>query len=188
MRRLMIVLCLVFAVPLVALAENEHPLAEVFGGYSYFRANPEGFNLNGWNASVTGNITSWFGIEGDLSGHYGKPKDEFGYILSGIDIDQHTFMGGPRVAYRKGALVPFAHFLIGGARAGTRTRTRSRSDFALATVVGGGLDIRLSKTVAIRAIQADYLMTRFDTNSIDDDERQNNFRLSAGIVFMIGER
>lgn len=188
MRRFLLVLCLAFSAPLMASAEDGHPAAEIFGGYSYFRANPEGFNLNGWNASATGNITNWFGIEGDFSGHYGKPKDEFGYILRSIDIDQHTFMGGPRVAYRRGLVSPFAHFLIGGARAGTRTRTRSRSDFALAATLGGGLDIGLSKTIAIRVIQADYLMTRFDTNSIDDNERQNNLRFSAGIVFRIGDK
>ena len=61
-------------VPLVALAQDEFPRAEVFGGYSYFRANPDKLNLNGWDASVAGNITNWFGVEGDFSGHYGSPK------------------------------------------------------------------------------------------------------------------
>jgi hypothetical protein len=44
----------------------------------------------------------------------------------------------------------------------------------------------MRKNVAIRAFQADYLMTRFDTNGDGVNERQNNFRLSAGIVFKFG--
>jgi opacity protein-like surface antigen len=165
-------------------AQPEYPIVEVFGGYSYLRANPEGFNLNGWNASVAGNITRWFGIEGDFSGHYGH--HHFGSI-SGVDIDHYTIMGGPRLAYRAGSITPFAHFLIGAARAGTKTiEFGSTSDWAIATVIGGGVDINLSKSVAVRAAQADYLMTRFDTGH--HDERQNNFRFSAGIILKLGSQ
>jgi len=51
---------------------------------------------------------------------------------------------------------------------------------ALATAVGGGLDIRESDSVAIRAFQADYLMTRFG------GEMQNNARLACGVVIRFG--
>jgi opacity protein-like surface antigen len=174
-------------VPLAAMAQPDYPAAEVFGGYSYFRANPEGFNLNGWNASLTGNITDWFGIEGDFSGHYSHALDEFGHTIHGINIDQYTFMAGPRLAYRAGSITPFAHFLIGSARAGTRyAGDGSISDWVLATVIGGGVDINLSKSVAVRAAQADYLMTRFNIGHHED--RQNNFRFSAGIVLKLGSR
>lgn len=189
MQKILIGAWLVFMVPFAAVAQD-YPKAEVFGGYSYFRANPEGFNLNGWNASVTGNITPWFGIEGDFSGHYGNPSDEFGSI-PGIDINHHTLMGGPRLSFRAGSITPFAHFLIGAARAGTSDELFGKtSDWALGTVVGGGVDIHVSKSIALRVAQVDWLMTRFDTDPdffYGYDERQNNFRFSAGIVFKLGE-
>src|SRR5512146_3252119 len=95
------------AVPFAAMAQPEYPAAEVFGGYSYFRENPEEFNLNGWNASVTGNVTDWFGIEGDFSGHYGRMLDEFGFAIPGVHINNYTVMVGPKLAYRAGSITPF---------------------------------------------------------------------------------
>jgi hypothetical protein len=63
---------------------------------------------------------------------------------------------------------------------------------ALATVVGGGIDINLNKSLAIRAVQADYVMTRFKTGPeiffSGLDQHQNNFRLSAGFVIKLGNR
>ncbi len=188
MQRVLFGFLFLLAIPLVAAAQTEYPPVEVFGGYSYLRANPEGFNLNGWNASVTGNITDWFGIEGDISGHYGHFKDAFGSIPN-IKIDHHTFMVGPKLSYRAGSITPFAHFLIGTARASSReVGFGSTSDWALATVIGAGVDIDISKSVAVRVAQADWLMTRFDTGNYYRDDRQNNFRFSAGIVLKLGSR
>ncbi len=178
-----VVLSLLF--PLAAIAQDEYPRAEIFGGYSYFRSNPEGFNLNGWNASVTGNVNSWFGVEGDFSGHYGSPE-VFGIENPFVDVNSHTFMVGPKLSYRSKSVTPFAHFLIGAARAGTGTLGYSVSETALAAAIGGGIDINVSESIAIRAAQADYLMTRFNSytqimfNRLGDE--QNNFRFSAGIV------
>jgi hypothetical protein len=74
MRKVLIAVSLVLLVPLATMAQQEYPKAEIFGGYSFFRANPDKVNLQGWDASVTGNITNWFGVEGDFSGHYGSPR------------------------------------------------------------------------------------------------------------------
>ena len=192
MRKMLLGAFLVFMIPFSAMAQLEYPTAEIFGGYSYFRANPEEFNLHGWNTSVTGNVTDWFGIEGDFSGHYGHPSDEYGTI-PGIDIDHYTFMAGPRLSYRAGSVTPFAHFLIGAARASTKDAYYGNiSDWALGTVVGGGVDINISSSIAVRAAQLDWLMTRYDTGQdyyyYGHQVRQNNFRFSAGIVIRLGSR
>jgi hypothetical protein len=189
MRKLLFGVLFMLVVPFAALAQSDYPAAEVFGGYSYFRANPEGFNLNGWNASVAGNITNWFGLQWDFSGHYGRPTDQFGDRIPGVHIDHHTFMMGPKLAYRAGTVTPFAHLLIGAARAGTRDVLYGKTyDWALATVIGAGVDIDISPAVALRMAQVDYLMTRFDTGDFYGDNRQNNFRFSAGIVIKLGRR
>jgi len=160
MRKILLGVFLVLLMPLAALAQDEYPRAEVFGGYSFFRANPDDLNLHGWNASVAGNITNWFGVEGSFSGHYGSPR-VFGFSVPFVDVSSHTFMAGPKLTYRSERAAPFAHFLIGAARASTGAYGVSITDSALATAIGGGIDINLNDTIAIRAIQADYLMTRF---------------------------
>jgi hypothetical protein len=191
MRKFILSILLLLLVPLAATAQPDYPKAEVFGGYSFFRANPDGINMHGWEASVTGNITQWFGVEGDFSGHYGSPN-VFGFDIPYVNVSSHTFMAGPKLTFRTDTIAPFAHFLIGAARASTGAFGASVSDSALAAVVGGGIDIRLNDTLAIRAIQADYLMTRFRTGPqiffSGFDERQNNFRLSAGLVIKLGSR
>ena len=189
MRKLWFGVSLMLLIPMAAMAQGDYPKAELFGGYSYFRSNPDGFNLNGWNASATANITNWFGVEGDFSGHYGSPR-VFGFEVPFVDVSSHTFMAGPKLTYRAKTVVPFAHFLIGAARASTGAFGFSISDTAMAAVAGGGIDINVNKSLAFRAIQADYLMTRFEPGTQllfgGFDNRQNNFRISAGLVLKLG--
>jgi hypothetical protein len=47
-------------------------------------------------------------------------------------------------------------------------------------IAGGGVDIGVTRHLAIRPAEADYFMTRLE-NGLND--RQNNFRFSAGIIF-----
>jgi hypothetical protein len=58
----------------------------------------------------------------------------------------------------------------------------SNTSFALAT--GGGLDYAVTNRISIRLGQADYFLTRH-FNDIGAPN-QNNFRVSAGIVFTFG--
>ena len=51
MRKILAVFLVFLALPLAAAAQ-EYPKAEIFGGYSYFKANTDGVGLNGWDASV----------------------------------------------------------------------------------------------------------------------------------------
>jgi hypothetical protein len=161
------------ALLLAAPAMAQDKRAELFGGYSYARINPGGLagnemNLNGWNAAVQGNLTSWFGVVGDFSGHYGS--------RGGAAVSTHQALFGPRVTLPAGPVRPFAHALFGVARgnAGLFGSTQSESAFGMA--VGGGLDVG-SGVIAWRLIQADYLMTRFN------NARRDNARISTGIVF-----
>jgi opacity protein-like surface antigen len=180
MRKLWFMTAISLLLPLSAIAQD-NPKAEVFGGYSYFRSNPRGYNLNGWEASVAGNVSNWFGVEGDFSGHYGAPT-AFGIRIPGVNISSNSFMVGPKLSYREHGLTPFAHFLIGATRASTGAFGLSASNTAISAAVGGGLDIRLTDALAVRVIQADYLMTRFL------EQRQNNFRMSFGLVLRLGHQ
>jgi opacity protein-like surface antigen len=166
-------------------AADDSPEIEVFGGYSYVRGE-QGVNLHGWNASMAGNITHYFGVVGDVSGHYANG--------SFLDGNAYTFLGGPRFSFRTTRLTPFAHALFGVTRVSTGAGLfgfnfgASQSDLAMA--FGGGLDLNLSDRFAIRAIQADYFPVRSGGNILDrfrlpfnfGSEFMNNFRVAAGIV------
>jgi hypothetical protein len=55
-------------------------------------------------------------------------------------------------------------------------------------VFGGGVDVKATKLVAVRLIQADWLYYHFGSNTIDgltvpSFSQSNNVRISTGIVF-----
>lgn len=174
----------------VASAQEEAPKAEVFAGYSYVRVNPgfslSGVNFNGGSASLSYNPTGWLGLVGDFGGYHG---DELG-----VGADVYTFLFGPKLALRRAPFTPYAQVLFGGAHGevaapcmigggGARVHRESTvfclsgSDNAFAMTVGGGLDWNATQHIGIRIIQAEYLMTRFLS------ETQNNARISTGVVF-----
>ncbi len=162
MRKFLLATGAILLMSISAAAQEEHaptPKVEVFGGYSYLRLYGE--NNNGGEVAVTANVNEWFGVTGDFSAYKAQDQGENGGFV----------VGGPKFTYRRGALTPFAHFLFGGAFGGGNTEG--------AMALGGGLDAKISKRVAIRLFQADYIATTF---------RSNNGRISAGIVFRFGER
>jgi len=59
---------------------------------------------------------------------------------------------------------------------------------AFAMTGGGGLDIRITHHVSIRAVQAEYMMTRFDSIPAGGSSSQNDLRLSTGLLFGFGGR
>jgi hypothetical protein len=170
---------------------QEYSKIDLFGGYSYVRANPSGstslpsFNMNGGEASLAYNANSWFSGVIDFAGYRTsrltplEPSDFKGNMW--------TYLFGPRVSYRHlGRITPFAHTLFGIAHATSDTYLLgNQTDFAM--TVGGGFDYRLSRRLSLRPIQADYLLTRFkefDAFAVTDNRfTQNNARLSTGVVF-----
>jgi len=192
MRKLLFVASLLLLLPLAGLAQDK-PKIEVFGGYSYLRADDhdDGTDLHGWNASVTGNLNKWFGVKADFSGHYGSftvvPPDVLVAPLNNrikADLNTHLFLVGPQFAYREHDMVqPFVHVLLGSARQhanlngsdgqllatalGVTTRDFRETDTAFAFAAGGGVDIKITKYLAWRAVQADYVLTTFDDTVLD---------------------
>ena len=211
MKRFFSLTSLVLVVSFSATAQ-EYPRAEVFGGYSLFHADGSSFfrlgggeNLNGWNASVCGNVNSWFGLAADFSGHYDSSSSTTELGSPGVpglpplptfsatvksDTNIFTFLVGPRFSYRKNErITPFAHVLFGASRRHADSEINSSSfgrmsfsanDTAFAAAVGGGLDVPLSKKLALRVVQAEYVLTRSFGNNA------NNARVSTGIVFRFG--
>lgn len=154
------VFAIAIAVILCAAAVHaQQKKVEVFGGYEFLRPDG-GPNLNGWDGAVTANLTRAFGVTADFGGSYG----------SGGSV--YTYSVGPKVTGHMGAASPFAHALFGGVRAGGN----GGSTTGFGMMFGGGLDLGRG-TVAWRAIQADWLITRF--SGFTD---KKNVRVATGIV------
>jgi outer membrane protein OmpA-like peptidoglycan-associated protein len=174
MRRNLLLVLVMLMLP-VALMAQDFPKAELFGGFSYQRTT-DGINMNGWNASIAGNVNSWFGLVADFDGYYKTAIPAKGNVGS-TQYREHAFLFGPQFSYRKDPrITPFFHTLFGGAH--TSGRVSPMTAFTMA--LGGGVDLNASQHFAIRLIQADYYMTRWG------GQTQNNLRLSVGAVYRFG--
>jgi opacity protein-like surface antigen len=168
------------------LASAQVPSGNVFFGYSYENTNWSGFNhglgrpnLQGWEASLEGKVLPWIGIVGDVAGHYGsqsfvEPTPE-GPTAVNVTGHEQEYLIGPRLSVPVGKWTPFGEIMIGFAHIHTGGTLPGPSNTSFATAVGGGIDYRVFRPIALRA-EGDYLRTSFFSTS------QNNLRLSLGIV------
>jgi len=174
--------------------EQGTPAAELFAGYSYLRFNPrvngtsQTFDNHGGTASIAGNINNWFGVVADF-GFYKVSGD----LQPGSSGTAQTYLFGPRFSHRGERWTPFASALFGAARMSVDSSTpiTGSSNFfnntahqnAFASAFGAGFDYKLTKHVAWRVVQAEYLITKFKDGN---DNFQNNLRLASGLVFRFG--
>ena len=203
----LLILC---CVPLAVAQSDDRSRVEFFAGYSVLRTNYEAKpidprtqtpvivacsgkqTLNGFNASATVYLTGGFGLTGDFSGHFktNKLADPLGGNIE-THIRVFNLLGGPQYRFRSDSRVtPFVRALAGIANTRARlevpslnsTGTASSTDFALA--IGGGLDVRVSKSVDLRVFQADYnpifLSSRNELGF--GNTRADNVRFSFGVV------
>jgi hypothetical protein len=169
----------------------------VFFGYSYYNTTPLTFaginnrgGLNGWEGSLEGKVFRWVGIVADFSGHYGSESVPspagtcaIGVVCSPLPVSTHveTFLFGPRVSVNVRKFRPFGEVLFGAGHISENVGSSLSDNFVMpkdttpATAVGGGLDYRIIRPIAVR-FQGDYIHTSFFGTT------QNNVRLSTGIV------
>src|ERR1700691_1615324 len=150
---------------------QDSPRAEVFGGYSFVHATNDAgsANFNGGTGSLAYNLAPWLGAVGDVGGSR--------WSQDGADATLVTYLFGPKVSMRRGPVTPFAQALFGGAH----LSGGGISSNGFAMTLGGGVDWDATPHIAIRLVQAEYLMTRF--SEIDGNNQQNNARISTGVVF-----
>jgi opacity protein-like surface antigen len=209
MRKSLVLAGLLLLVAGSALAEDDFPKVETSPAFMYIRTpisftGQDGttlkasFNCAGGGGTLAYNVTSAVGIAADLGGckYFGHTFPQpLGDNISGSAF---TFLFGPRFTYRsKSAFQPFGELNFGGMRISLKCNngvdcpnSPSVSKTAFAMTVGGGFDIKLSKKVSLRAVQAEYLYTRFGNNCAQQvcsfNNNQNSFRLKSGIVINWG--
>jgi hypothetical protein len=84
-------------------------------------------------------------------------------------------------------ITPFAQVLLGAGRLNASAGGVDAGENGFAMAVGGGVDLGFRHHIAIRVIQAEYLLTQFSRVN-GTSATQNDVRLSAGLVFQFGRR
>jgi outer membrane protein OmpA-like peptidoglycan-associated protein len=184
--------------------DYEPPRVELFVGYSYLHAIPAADAnrlvwLNGGSTSLAINFNRYLGVVGDFAGF-----DDSQLRLAGVNapnvVDSsgtvYSYMFGPRLSFRgHGRITPFVQVLFGGVHASDVTYSNGCTGIGctplpaenkFAMTAGGGIDWRLNRHFALRVIQAEYMMTRFENLTTGSSASQNDMRLSTGIVFRFG--
>lgn len=182
------------------------PTFELFLGYSHVRAIPgqRDWNrvswLNGGSTSLAYNLNNFMGLVADFGGYASSQIRLVGPGINPAVVHDgggkvFTYLVGPRFSYRTSSRVtPFAQALFGIADAkavnisncvGTGCAPLpSQNGFAM--TAGAGVDLRVRRHIAIRLIQAEYLMTQFADPTSAGHDSQNDLRLSTGVVFNFG--
>jgi opacity protein-like surface antigen len=179
MRKSLIV-CWLALLGAVSANAQENRGVEVSGNYQYVRFNPgggaPGINCQGGAGSFGAYLTSSVGVVGEFGGCMvtGLP--------SGTSAHEMNYLFGPRMYFHShGRVFPFVQALFGGERfSAGATGQGSLASNAFAMTAGGGADITLTKHVSFRAIQVEYLYTRFG------GANQNSLRLQSGLVWRFG--
>ena len=169
------------------------------------------FSLNGGGGAAAFYFSKHIGIEAEFQG-YGSFTHSL-VIPAGSAAcpgatnclvtaqgNLFTYNVGPIVKFRSKHFEPFVEALFGGAHSnlygnlitacggatGCVAASKSPSNNAFDFIIGGGFDIPVSKSFAIRPVQFDYVLTRFGNGFSGGNNNQSNFRYQAGIVFRFG--
>jgi hypothetical protein len=132
-------------------------------------------DFNGFDASITYNVSKYIGITGDITGHFKTEAFVDKFTPPGVTQTLsnqerlYNFLGGVQIKNnsKTARFKPFAHALAGVARYTNRQQqtldlfpqfnfTIEDRETALALKLGGGLDIRAGKRIDIRVFEFDY--------------------------------
>jgi hypothetical protein len=200
----LLILAFVLSLGVAAWAQDV-PKVEIPLGFSFINVHPNlapitSFNVFGGGGQVNFNFGNVFGIKADLMGYtqgsgLRHQLTEHGLEAGSASGNAFTYMFGPQIKKHTGVYQPFAEALLGAAHTNAYTTILTaegkllqgqgnNNGFAMA--YGGGLDLQVSRHLAIRPVEVDYLFTRFSANRINYTAHQNNFRYFGGLNFLLG--
>lgn len=180
------VLIAVLGIALPVKAQEDATKMGLYAGYDYIRfhvnskvngvLSSDTFNGNGGGGQLEYDPNARLGIVGDLTAY------AVTYSNGSLAAWVMPYLAGPRVNLHEGRITPYVQALFGGILASNKIGNMgSQNNFAM--TAGGGINIRVSRRWSIRPVQAEYFLTKIP-NGLNN--RQNNFRFSAGIVLRFG--
>jgi len=184
---------------LTAAQDHPAPRWELFGGYSFVDPGgdvhgvlPGGVlpvssrlesNPRGAGASLTYDFNRWFGLTLDTSTHWGSGETTLAKRIDDAAFSNLSF--GPKITFRSAHLSPFLEALVGD----HRLMPDAFHDIdKLGFMIGGGLDVKVARHVALRLFRADYLMSsyRYGPSTTTSSTDLKGVRLQSGVVVMFG--
>jgi len=178
--------------------------------------NIPSFSANGGGGEFAYNFSSWLGVVADIYAVHNGNVFGFNAIDSTSLFYQAgprvsirkwpritpyvQFLAGAQTAMASipvnlppgsSVVVPVTNGVLiigsGNNTNGVSLRAQARQQTSFAYLLGGGVDIKISRGMSIRPIDANLQFTRLSQVTIPDTQRsQYNFRYSAGINFTFG--
>jgi outer membrane protein OmpA-like peptidoglycan-associated protein len=183
---------------LAAAQDQPVPKWELFGGYTVWDpgANVHGqlpgallplssrleWNPRGVGASATYDFNRWFGLTLDTSTDWGSGEKTLAKRIDDAAFANISF--GPKITYRTNRFSPFFEVLVGDHRL---TPDAFHDIDKLGIMVGGGLDVNVSRHIALRLLRADFVASnyRFGPTTIPSTDLRG-VRLQTGVVLNLG--
>jgi hypothetical protein len=174
-----------------ASSEDVVPKVELFVGYQWLNPGgnipdrnipPNAFKLpsiaQGFGSNLSYNFTKNLALEGNYGGDWNSHAS-----ISAFGV-------GPKFTWRSEDVNFFAHTLLGFERLSSRG---INSTTGVAAILGGGMDVKIWKSLSLRLFEADYQLARLNfSHEVPPDNsslrRQtfNGVRLTSGLVFNFG--
>ena len=177
---------------LTGLAQRPANTIDAYATFSEMRANaPVGGCGCFWMSGGTGGVSVpvWRNFSAVVEAG-GNHTDHIPNFNTGLSL--FYGMGGIRMRVPNHTrFQPFGQALFGGVHGfdgyfpDQVGKLPTSYDTSFAYTVGGGLDIAVSKHIWIRALQADYFYSELRNLQ---GNRQNQFRLGAGVLFRSGKK
>jgi outer membrane immunogenic protein len=170
--------------------EEKVPRAEIGLTYSFIHSTTSDSSQVTSNGGSGYFVYDWnrvLGLVADFGAYHNG-------TAHGLTDGQTTFsyLFGPRFNWRRSRLNPYVQFLVGGARLAGATSQNgvfvSSAQNGFATALGGGIDVSITRHIAIKPIQVEYLMTQIPSLASNRNGFQNDLRYSAGVVWKFGEK
>jgi opacity protein-like surface antigen len=160
-----------------------HNLAELYGGVNFTSASPDPIvpkeNLTGFVFGVGAYANSWFGANFQVSKQYGTVPSSNSSFAS-ASLHESTYMAGPQFRFLNRTNIGASfRALLGGVQGQVFQPGSMESQTRFAVMLGVGVDVGVTKRVAIR-VEPGLYRTSFN------QQNQNNFRISFGPVFRFG--
>jgi outer membrane immunogenic protein len=172
-----------------AMAQKPSNTIDVSVAFSEMRANaPVGGCGCFWMAGGTGDISFplWKNFSAVMEAG-GQHTDRIPGFNTGLSL--FTGMGGLRMRLPNHTrMQPFGQALFGGVHGfdgyfpAPVGKSPTSYDTSFSMAIGGAVDVAVSRHIWIRALQADYYYS--ELRNVEGN-RQNEFRIGAGIVFRV---
>jgi len=169
-----------------AYAQSSQPVHEIDLAIAYNPQYRDGTNGNsfwsrrGGGGELSADLYRGFGAVAAITINYTANING-----SGVNLTTYTPAFGPRYTWSHRKVAIFGEGLVGvseGTSVFPATGGAQTTAHTFAAQAGGGIDLRLSKDVAFRPIQASWLRTGFPNGA---SNVQNSLQLGVGVVFRL---